>query len=46
MVARAENPVNNDTNPVNNDTTRQGENDDTIGDAGTFVLISDEDMNK
>eukprot|EP00957_Ditylum_brightwellii_P181028 13790862-Ditylum_brightwellii.AAC.1 len=33
IVARAENPVNNDTNPINNDTTRQGENDDTIGDA-------------
>ena len=46
IVARAENPINNNTNPVNNDMTRRGENDDTIGDAGTFVLISDEDMNK
>eukprot|EP00957_Ditylum_brightwellii_P199495 15207489-Ditylum_brightwellii.AAC.1 len=33
MVARAENPVNNNTNPVNNNTTHQGGNDDTIGDA-------------
>eukprot|EP00957_Ditylum_brightwellii_P191936 14610499-Ditylum_brightwellii.AAC.1 len=33
-------------NPINNDTTRQGKNDDTVGDAGSFVLISDEDMKK
>eukprot|EP00957_Ditylum_brightwellii_P047727 3625769-Ditylum_brightwellii.AAC.1 len=46
IVAREENPVNNDTNLVNNNMTHLGENDDTIGDAATFVLISDEDLNK
>eukprot|EP00957_Ditylum_brightwellii_P139466 10629513-Ditylum_brightwellii.AAC.1 len=39
MVVRAE-------NPVNIKTTHQGINNDTVGDAGTFVLISDEDTNK
>eukprot|EP00957_Ditylum_brightwellii_P197922 15078344-Ditylum_brightwellii.AAC.1 len=39
LMARAE-------NPVNNNTTCQGKNDDTVGDAGTFLLTSEEDMNK
>eukprot|EP00957_Ditylum_brightwellii_P114975 8769098-Ditylum_brightwellii.AAC.1 len=33
-------------NPVNNNITHQIKNDDIVGDAGTFVLISDEGMNK
>eukprot|EP00957_Ditylum_brightwellii_P176250 13420144-Ditylum_brightwellii.AAC.1 len=33
-------------NPVNNGTTSQFENDITVGDTGTFVLISDKDMKK
>eukprot|EP00957_Ditylum_brightwellii_P044418 3370554-Ditylum_brightwellii.AAC.2 len=32
-------------NTVNNSMACQGKNDDTVGDAGTFVLISDEGMN-